>query len=225
MAISLIRTVIVYAAVICVIRLMGKRQIGEMQPSELVVTILISEIASMPLQSNDVSVINSLASLFLIVSFEILTSAINLKSHKIRSLMQGHAVTVINNGKIDKAALKELRMTVSDLLSALRQKDVFEISQVEFAAIETNGKISLVLKPEHRNATAADVGAKPADTGIPHAIICGGEIIGETVAESGLTEKELNAILSKQGCDAKNIIVLTVRHDGKVYCQKDGEKK
>lgn len=221
MIISLIRTAVIYGAVICVIRLMGKRQIGEMQPSELVVTILISEIASIPLENNGVPVINALASLALIVCFEIISSALNLKSHRLRAVIQGHPVTVIRNGKIDNKALKELRITVSDLLSALRQKDVFEVSQVDYAIVETNGKISVMLKPEFQPATVSDTGQTPAKTGMPYAIICGGEMIEEAMLESGTDMAQLNKILTKQGTDIRNIIVLTVRQDGNVYCQKE----
>ena len=142
MAVTLIRATILYVIIIFLIRLMGKRQIGELQPSELVITILISEIASIPMENNSVPIINSVVALFALVAYEILTSAAGLKSNKLRSVIQGHPVIVIRDGKIDAKALKKLRMTVNDLVSALRQKDVFEISQVSYAIFETNGAVS-----------------------------------------------------------------------------------
>ena len=163
MAVTLIRAVILYFTVIFLIRLMGKRQIGELQPSELVVTILVSEIASIPMQDNSIPILNSVIALFVLVAFEIFSSALSLKSHKIRSYIQGHPVIVIRNGVIDYKALKKLRMTVNDLVSALRQKDVFDFSQISYAIFETNGKISVLLKPEYRNSTAADVERYPKD--------------------------------------------------------------
>lgn len=150
MAVLLIRAVILYAVVIFVIRLMGKRQIGEMQPSELVITILISEVASLPLQDKGIPVLYALVPLFVFVSFEIIQSALSLKSRKLRNLMQGHEVTVIKNGKVDMQALRTLRMTLDDLNGALRQKDVFDIKEVSYAIFETNGKLSVKLKNQKK---------------------------------------------------------------------------
>ncbi|MEE1011241.1 MAG: DUF421 domain-containing protein, partial [Acutalibacteraceae bacterium] len=172
MAVTLIRAVILYIMVIFFIRLMGKRQIGELQPSELAVTILVSEIASIPMQDNSIPILNSVIALFILVAFEIISSALSLKSHKVRSYIQGHPVIVIRNGVIDYKALKKLRMTVNDLVSALRQKDVFDFSQISYAVFETNGKISVLMKPEYRNSTAADVEKYPKDKGMPFAVIC-----------------------------------------------------
>ncbi len=146
MSVLFIRAVILYAAVIFVIRLMGKRQIGEMQPSELVITILISEVASLPLQSKSIPVLYAVVPLFVFVSFEIILSALSLKCKKLRTLMQGHEVIVIRNGKIDIKALRTLRMTVEDLEGALRQKDVFDVKEVAYGIFETNGKLSVLLK-------------------------------------------------------------------------------
>ncbi len=148
MAVLFIRAVILYAAVIFVIRLMGKRQIGEMQPSELVITILISEVASLPLQDKGIPVLYALVPLFVFVSFEIILSALSLKSRKLRTLMQGHEVIVIKNGKVDIEALRTLRMTFDDLEGALRQKDVFDVKEVSCAIFETNGKLSVLLKKD-----------------------------------------------------------------------------
>lgn len=224
MAISFIRATILYAIIICVIRLMGKRQIGEMQPSELVITIFISEIAALPLQDNSIPILTSVVALFALVAYEILTSALNLKSHRLRTLMQGHPVTVIKDGVVDMKALGELRMTVSDLMSALRQKDIFELSQVAYAIFETNGKMSVMLKPEYVPATAANVGKTPPDTGMPYAIVCGGEKIEYAIQEAGLSEKEFDRILAAQHVDIKSIIILTVSKDGSVYTVKEDGK-
>ncbi len=150
MAVLFIRAVILYVTVIFVIRLMGKRQIGEMQPSELVITILISEVASLPLQDKGIPVLYALVPLFVFVSFEIIQSALSLKSRKLRNLMQGHEVTVIKNGKVDMQALRTLRMTLDDLNGALRQKDVFDIKEVSYAIFETNGKLSVKLKNQKK---------------------------------------------------------------------------
>lgn len=223
MAVTLIRAALLYATVIFLIRLMGKRQIGELQPSELVMTILISEIASIPMQDNNIPIAHSVAALFLLVSFEILTSAISLKSYKLRTVLQGHPVIVIRNGQIDMKALKKLRMTVNDLVSALRQKDVFEISQISYAIFETNGQISVLLKPEYRNSTVKDLDIYPADNGMPFAVICDGKIIEDTVTESGLDTDKIKKLVISSKVPLEEIVIMTVTADGKAFIARRGE--
>lgn len=220
MAVTLIRATILYVIIIFLIRLMGKRQIGELQPSELVITILISEIASIPMENNSVPIINSVVALFALVAYEILTSAAGLKSNKLRSVIQGHPVIVIRDGKIDAKALKKLRMTVNDLVSALRQKDVFEVSQVSYAIFETNGKISVLLKPEYRNSSAADLDIYPADNGMPFAVVCDGEIIDETVKDSTFDISHVKKIIVSSKIPVEEILIMTVDSKGNVYIER-----
>ena len=170
MAVTLVRATVLYAVVIFLIRVMGKRQIGELQPAEFVVTMLVSEIASIPMQDNTIPILNSISALFVLVAYEVITSAVSLKSYKFRAFMQGHPIIVIRDGVIDIKALKKMRMSVNDLMGALRQKDVFEISQVSYAIFETNGQISVLLKPENMNATAGDLNLRPQDEGMPFAV-------------------------------------------------------
>lgn len=220
LAVTLIRASVLYAIIIFLIRLMGKRQIGELQPSELVITILISEIASIPMQDNTIPIMNSIVALFVLVAYEILTSAAGLKSYKLRAFMQGHPVIVIRDGKIDLNALKKLRMTVNDLVTALRQKDVFEISQVSYAIFETNGKISVLLKPEHRNTTASDLDLHPRDGGMPFAVICDGKIIEDTADEAGIDASAIKKLVLSSKVPMKEIIIMTVNADGASYIAK-----
>lgn len=217
MAVTLIRATVLYVIIIFLIRLMGKRQIGELQPSELVITILISEIASIPMENNSVPIINSVVALFALVSYEIITSSAGLRSNKLRSVIQGHPVIVIRDGNIDRKALKKLRMTVNDLVSALRQKDVFEISQVSYAIFETNGKISVLLKPEFRNSTASDLNLCPADNGMPFAVVCDGEVIDETVRDSSLDISHIKKIIVSSKIPVKEILIMTVDANGNSY--------
>lgn len=223
MAITLIRATVLYAIIIFLIRLMGKRQIGELQPSELVITILLSEIASIPMQDNNIPILHSVVALFALVAYEILTSAAGLKSYKLRSFMQGHPVIVIRDGEIDMKALKKLRMTVNDLISALRQKDVFEISQVSYAIFETNGKISVLLKPQHKASTAADLNIYPNDEGMPFAVVCDGKLIEDTVAESEIEPSKIQKIIISSKIPLDEILIMTVNPKGTSYIvRKDG---
>ena len=213
MAVTLIRAVILYFTVIFLIRLMGKRQIGELQPSELVVTILVSEIASIPMQDNSIPILNSV----------IFSSALSLKSHKIRSYIQGHPVIVIRNGVIDYKALKKLRMTVNDLVSALRQKDVFDFSQISYAIFETNGKISVLLKPEYRNSTAADVERYPKDKGMPFAVICDGEVLEDVAKDAGYNTTDINKMVLSSKLPIEKILIMCVDSDGVSFLARKGD--
>lgn len=213
----MIRATVLYLAIIFLMRLMGKRQIGELQPSELVITILLSEIASIPMQDNRVPILHSVVALFALVAYEIFSSALSLKSNRLRALIQGHPVTVIRDGEIDMKALGKLRMTVNDLISQLRQKDVFDISQVSYAVFETNGKISVLLKPENRSSTAKDLGLCPPDRGMPFAVVCDGKIVEETVAESGFDIGKINKLILSSKVPVEKIMILTVDKNGISY--------
>lgn len=225
MAVTLIRAVILYVMVIFLIRLMGKRQIGELQPSELAVTILVSEIASIPMQDNSIPILNSVIALFVLVAFEIISSALSLKSHKVRSYIQGHPVIVIRNGVIDYKALKKLRMTVNDLVSALRQKDVFDFSQVSYAIFETNGKISVLLKPEYRNSTASDVDRFPKDKGMPFAVICDGEVLEDVVKDAGYNTSDIQKMVLSNKIPAEKILIMCVDSDGVSYLARKDDNE
>lgn len=225
MAVTLIRAVILYIMVIFMIRLMGKRQIGELQPSELAVTILVSEIASIPMQDNSIPILNSVIALFVLVAFEIVSSALSLKSHKVRSYIQGHPVIVIRNGVIDYKALKKLRMTVNDLVSALRQKDVFDFSQVSYAIFETNGKISVLLKPEYRNSTAADVEKYPKDKGMPFAVICDGEMLEDVVKDAGYNTAQIQKMVLSNKVPSEKILIMCVDSDGVSYLARKDDNE
>ena len=223
MAVTLVRTLILYLIIIFLIRLMGKRQIGELQPSELVITILLSEIASIPIQDNEVPILNSIVALFGLVAFEILSSVITLKSPKIRAYMQGHPVIVIRDGEIDYKALKKLRMTLNDLICALRQKDVFDIAQVSYAIFETNGKISVLLKPEYRGSTASDMEIYPKDKGMPFAVICDGKIATDVVNESGYDISKIKKLAISSKIPIEKILIMAVDSDGIAYIVRKDE--
>jgi len=153
MIITVIRIAILYCVITLAIRLMGKRQVGELQPTELVVTILLSELVAIPIQDNSLPMATSLISAAMLVSLEIFNSLLAVRSKKFRAFTQGTSVLVIDKGRLDFNQLQELRISFDDLLEALRQKDVFEISQVKTCYVETNGQISVELKPAYQPLT------------------------------------------------------------------------
>lgn len=224
MAVTLVRATVLYAVVIFLIRVMGKRQIGELQPAEFVVTMLVSEIASIPMQDNTIPILNSISALFVLVAYEVITSAVSLKSYKFRAFMQGHPIIVIRDGVIDIKALKKMRMSVNDLIGALRQKDVFEISQVSYAIFETNGQISVLLKPENMNATAGDLNLRPQDEGMPFAVICDGTVIEDAVEQSGIERSKIKSAVSSAGMEINEVLIMTVTPHGKTYIVRKGDE-
>ena len=160
MKLLIVRTVLIYLCVLFAMRLMGKRQLGELQPEELVSTILISNLASISIESEEVPVTASLIPLFLIAALELLGSILSFQSQKFFNLMSGRPKTVILDGQIDQNALRTLRLTTADLMEALRGKDVFDPRDVSYAVVETNGSLSVALRPEQEPATLSDLALK-----------------------------------------------------------------
>jgi len=158
MAITIIRLVILYCMITLAIRLMGKRQVGELKPTELVVTILLSELAAIPIQDNSLPMTTAIIAAAVLVSLEILSSVLAVRSKIFRTVTQGNSVIIIEKGKLDFNQLNNLRIAYEDLVEALRQKDVFDIAEVQTCYIETNGQISVELKPRFQPLKKEDPG-------------------------------------------------------------------
>lgn len=215
MFVTIIRTVILYFIVICVVRLMGKRQIGELQPSELVITLLLSEIIAMPMEDNDIPLISTVIPVMLLVTLEIITSAISMKSLKFRFLVQGHPIIIIRDGELQQKEMKKLRLTIDDILEALRQKDIFDISLVAYGIIETNGRMSVMLKPDFETVTNKNAGIASEDSGIPCVVITDGQIERSAFEDCNMTDEKLKSIIKKQNIDVGNTLLMTVDKSGK----------
>ncbi len=225
MLVTMIRTLILYILLIIIMRIMGKRQIGELQPGELVITILISEIAAIPMQDNDIPLINSVIAVLLLAAFEIIISAISMKSVKFRSLLQGNSVVIIKDGVLDQERLRQLRYTVDDLLEALRQKDVFDIGDVQYAVAETDGTLSVLLKPEKRGVTVGDARLKASNEGLQCVIISDGQMVETAMGNCDMTKDKLNDILERKGLDLKNILLMSSDKNGNFNIIEKEQKK
>ena len=212
---SFIRTVILLVTVITALRIMGKRQIAQLQPAELVVTILLSQIAATPMQDNDIPMVNTFISILVLVGIEIIISAVSIKNGKIRELLQGNSVILIRDGVIDQVAMKRLRYTLDDVLETLRQKDVFSVGDVQYAIAETNGNISVLLKPDKRTVSVGDMNITVVNTGLECAVVMDGKIISGMLSENGLTEQKLLNIIKKQGMTVEDIFLLTYDKAGR----------
>lgn len=216
MLIAFIRAVILLVTVMLSLRLMGKRQIGELQPTELVTTILLSEVAAVPMQDNDIPMLNSLVAVCVLVGIEILLAAVSVKSDRFRSVVQGNSVMLIKDGVLDQKNMKKLRYNLDDVLEALRQKDVFDISDVQYAFAETNGSLSVLLKPEKRPLSAKDAGKAPADTGVATSVVMDGKVIDAKLAECGVTQRQIRHIIEQAGVKQEDVFLLTVNKLGQV---------
>jgi uncharacterized membrane protein YcaP (DUF421 family) len=214
MLVTLSRAIILYILIIFCMRIMGKRQLGELQPTELVVTILISEIAAIPMQDNALPLGNSIIAVLLLVSLEIFNSLISLKSATLRGVLQGNSLVVIRNGTIDQKQLKRLRFSIDDLLDQLRQKDVFDISDVRYAVVETNGQLSVMLKPEKEPVTAEMMQVKNDAKGLLCMVVNDGKILKRACKECNMSEEKLYKLLKINNVKIKNVLFMLADEQG-----------
>ena len=209
MTISFIRTIILYIIIIIALRIMGKRQVGELSPSELVVTILISELASIPMEDNGIPLISGIVPILTLLALEILTSMMTMKSNRARRIMIGQSSMIINNGIINQAEMRRLRLTINELLEELRLKDYPDIKQVRYAILETSGKLSVIPYSEYETPTRKDLDINGEENTILLSLILDGKIIHENLDKLNKTQKWLKESLKKNGYkDEKQIFLL-----------------
>ena len=211
---TIIRTIILYVFVTFAIRVMGKRQIGDMQPNELVITLLISEIVAIPLQDISQPILSGVVAIFMLIVLEIIMSVLSLKSVKVRKFMSGNSVVIINNGVVDQHALKNVRMTVLDLIELLRGQNVFDVSTVAFAVLEVNGELSVLLKSGDQPATVKDLGVKKEKAALPLPVISDGKVLKDSLTALNLNYEDLNKKLHANHTKAKDVFLMTLdRYD------------
>jgi len=204
------RTVIIFIIVTIAIRLMGKRQIGDMQPNELVITLLISEIAAIPLQDTNQPILSGVIAIFVLVFLEISVSVLTMKCFLFRKLLSGKSAVIIKNGVIDQQTMRNVRMTVLDLVELLRGENVYNIDDVAFAVLEVNGKLNVLLKSEKAPVIKEDINIKPKNIGMSLPVICDGKIIKESLDALEIKEKEIENILKSEKETINNIFIMTI---------------
>lgn len=217
MLIVVIRALAIFVVLNVLLRIMGKRQIGQLQPIELVITILISEIAAQPLTEYEANFVTPVITLSMLVSLEIIASTIGMKSVKFRNMIQGNSLIIIRNGVLDQAQIKRLRFTLDDILEALRKKDVFNIEDVQYAIAETDGTLSVMLKPEKRYFTKEDGQINEPDNGLPSVVVSDGKIIQSDFKECGMNYEKLIKIISDLNKKPEDIMLMTIDKAGNTY--------
>ena len=226
MIITFIRTIILYFTVMLAMRIMGKRQIGDMQPFELVVTIMISDIASAPMQATQAPLIQGVVPIFTLVIIEVCFSFVALKSRTIRRIVEGKESILIKDGRIRTNELERLRINYDDLIEQLRQKDIRSIDEVELAIMETNGEFSVIPKTEARPLTPGDLNMNLPQEKMPYVVVSDGEIITENLAKSNITSEKISKEMKKRNIKLSDVAMATYsEQDGLVIKKKQKKKK
>lgn len=217
MTVNFIRAGIIYFFIILAVRLMGKRQVGELKPHELVITILLSAIAVIPLEENSMPLANCIMPILLFISMEIIVSVLSMKSIWFRNIVQGRPIFIIRNGKLDQKKLRQMRFTIDDIVDALRQKDIFDISEVRDAVVETNGTISVLPKAQYRPLTPNDVNLNVEEKGMPVTIVMDGKPVSEYFNEYKIKDSEIELVLQTVNKEVSKILLLTIDDDGNTF--------
>ena len=206
----LIRTFIIYISLIVVMRLMGKRQLGELEISDLVTTFLISEIASLPITDTEIPLSHAIIPIIALLSLEVSISTLLSKFPKIKFVFSARPSTVIKNGNICKKALEDSRLSFDELFSQLRQQGYDDISQIKYAILEQNGNITVIQKSRYKPLTPDTLGIDVKETGLFHTIIEHGRINSHGLGEIGYTKEKLEEILSSLGYTHDDIYLMMI---------------
>ena len=210
MILSYFRTILLYLVLIAVIRLMGKRQVGQMEPSEFVVTMLVANLASIPMQDSGIPLFSGMIPILTVLGIELVLATLSLRSIFIRKLLCGKPVILIENGNILQGNLRKTRITLDELTGHLRQKDVLDLNAVQYAILETNGELSVFPYPKDRPASAKEAGIQAGKQYLPLTIISDGKLIEDNLKIAKKNHTWLQKVLSQHDAKIENTWLLTV---------------
>jgi len=217
--IGIIRTIILYILVMVAIRLMGKRQVGQLEPSELVLALLIADIAAVPMQEYGTPMAAGVVPIITLVCLAMIVSVLNVKSVRFRDLMCGTPSIIIRSGKLNEKEMGKNRYTLDELSEQLRQHGVTDFTQVQYAILETSGQLSVLLKAEEQPVTAKQMKVPKKEPGLPVTIIEDGKIMGENLEKRGLDRAWLEQVMAQYKVShAQEIFLLTVDELNQTYC-------
>ena len=208
--ISIYRTIILYTILIAVIRLMGKREIGQMEPTEFVVTMLVADLATIPMQEDGIPLHTGIIPLVTVLILEYGLSLLSLRSVLVRKILCGKPVILIENGKLLQKNLKKTRVTLDELKGHLREKDVLDLKSVQYAILETNGNLSVFPYPKEKPASAKDAGVQASKQYLPLTIVSDGKLIRDNLQKAGKTEDWLHRVLEERRAELSQTYLLTV---------------
>ena len=218
MATAFTRTVLIYLLLIVGIRLMGKRQVGELEPSELVLALLISDLAAVPMQDFGVPLIDGVVPIITLLSMTMILSVIVMKDIRLRKLLCGTPTIVVKDGKLLPREMNRVRMSIDELTEELRLQGVTDFQTVKYAILETSGQVSVLLYQNEQPATAAQLRANPVETGLPVVLISDGRLMEEHLKRRGLEERWLEKQLDKYGFKRyQDVFLMTIDEQDQVY--------
>ena len=217
-----LRTVILYLILVAVIRLMGKRQIGQMEASEFVVTMLVANLAAIPMQDEAIPLFSGIVPILTVMGVEVLLSVLCMKNIRLRKFLCGKPVILIENGHLLQKNLQKTRVTIDELTELLREKDVLDIKTVQFAILETSGRVSVFPYPKHRPATAKEAGIQANPQYLPITIVSDGQLLQHNLLLSGKDISWVQKILKEKRATLQETFLLTVDKADQVYwCPKE----
>lgn len=219
-----IRTVIIYVILTITMRIMGKRQLGELDVGELVITILLSEIASLPITNEEKPIMQALIPIVTLAALEILSSTLILKSPLAKKILSSKPSVIIARGVIDRKAMKKVRISLEELISQIRQNGIYDLEEVDYAILEENGKMSIIPKSCYRQPDRNDLQLPDDNSGVMHLVVSDSVINNHTLRILGKDKAWVTRKLNKQGCTIKDVFCMTCDDEGQLYIvKKDGK--
>ncbi len=219
MLITFFRAIVLYIIVLIVMRLMGKREIGQLQPFELAISIMIADLASLPMTETGVPISNGIIPILGLLVMHLVISMLNMKSTKIREIICGKPSILIFRGKIDEEVLKRERFTINELEERLRDNNIFNIGDVEYAVLETSGQVTVIPKPNKRPTTPEDFNIEPKYEGIPYDLVVDGKVMYKNLEKIGKNYVWLQKQTEKFGIKPEEALIVTIDGDNQFFCQ------
>ena len=223
MLIIFFRSIILYVIVLIVMRLMGKREIGQLQPFELAISIMIADLATIPMAETGIPIFNGIVPILGLLIMHLMISIINMKSFKAREIICGKPTILIYRGKIDEKALKKERFTINELQERLRGNNIVNLGDVEYAILETSGDVTVIQKPEKRGTIPEDFDIKPEYEGIPYDLVIDGKVMEKNLQAIGKDYKWLKNQVEKFKIKPEEALVVTIDGKGQIFCQKKSD--
>ena len=220
MLITFFRSIVLYIIVLIVMRLMGKREIGQLQPFELAISIMIADLASIPMTDTGVPIFNGIIPILGLLIMHLIISLINLKSSRAREIICGRPSILIYRGKINEKTLKKERFTINELEERLRGNNVINLGDVEYAILETSGQVTVIQKPDKRNTIPQDFNIMPEYEGIPYDLVVDGKVMKENLKAIGKDYNWLKKQVEKFNMKPEEALVVTFDGKGQIFCQK-----
>lgn len=215
---GLLRTIILYILIIAGVRLMGKRQVGELEPSELVLSLIIADLASVPMQDYGIPLLAGVVPILTLLAVTMILSVLTMKSVRFRAVLCGRPSIIVRNGALDQGEMAKTRLTVDELLEELRCKGYTDLSQIKYAILETNGQLSVLPCANQKPPTARDLKVSVEEGGLPRVVVSDGRLLEQNLKLLGHDRPWLDGQLKQRGCrDVADVFLLLVDETDAIY--------